>query len=96
MLKTKRIRKVTFLFIYIEFLDILTTLIGINMGLWESNPLASSSLGQFILLKLLFTILIVIVLEKKKPYPHDVLIPIFAVIPVIWNSFLFVLRAVYP
>jgi len=89
-------RRVTFLFVYIEFLDILTTLIGINIGFWENNPLARSTLGEFILIKLFFTVLIAVILEKKKPNHYDILIPIFAITGVIWNSFLFVLRAVYP
>lgn len=84
-------RRVTIYFIYAEILDLLTTIIGLGMGMVEGNPLVYKfGWNNVVLGKIFITIFIAIVLEKKKQQPVDILVPWIAILPVIWNTLMIV------
>lgn len=76
-------RKTTLALIEAEGLDLLTTATGLKMGFLELNPLAD--LSVIVLMKIVVTIGVSIFLEFKK-LKLDFLIPIVAMIPVLWNG----------
>lgn len=85
-------RNVTIYFIFAETLDLITTMIGLRLGMTETNPLVYRyGWDAVILVKILITIGLSIVLEKKKEQPIDILLPWIAILPVIWNSLMIVL-----
>jgi len=73
-------RKTTTFFILAEAGDLLTTIIGLNVGCVELNPM-----GEIIIPKILATFLVAWILEIKNPNRLDVAIPIIAAIPIPWN-----------
>lgn len=75
-------RKIVTFFICAELLDVITTIIGLSMGLAELNPIAWEICLP---LKLLVIVVVAIVLQRKTPRKIDLLIPIVAALPVIWN-----------
>jgi hypothetical protein len=84
-------RRTTLLFLCAETLDLLTTIIGLKMGMTEMNPLVYKfGWDAVIIFKIFATIIIAIVLQKKKYRKHDIIIPWLAFIPVIWNTMLIV------
>jgi len=89
-------RKVTFYFLIAEALDILTTMIGLSLGLKEANPLLRFGWGWVAFLKALSVIIVTIGLEKKKPRKYDMVV-IFIVVPfIIWNTINIALAIIYP
>jgi len=80
-------RRTTLLFLCAEALDFLTTIIGLEMGMAEANPLVYKyGWNTVIIFKIFATIIIAIVLEKKKYKKYDIVIPWLAFVPVIWNT----------
>ena len=90
-------RKVTFYFLIVEALDILTTVIGLSLGLKEGNLLLPIiGWGWLVFFKALSIIIVVIGLEKKKPQKYDILIILVIVPFVIWNIINIVSIIIYP
>ena len=71
-------------FLLCELADLLTTWIGMNMGMIELNPLAHSW-GACLTIKAVVIVIVVVALQRKRPMKADVLIPIVAGLPVVWN-----------
>jgi hypothetical protein len=79
-------RNVSIYLIIVEFLDILTTTIGLENGVKEINPFAVyMGFEKVLLVKILTTVFVIFVLEKKKPNKYDVLVPGVILFFVIWN-----------
>ena len=79
-------RNVSIYLIIVEFLDILTTTIGLENGVKEINPFAVyMGFEKILLVKILTTVFVIFVLEKKKPNKYDVLVPGVILFFVIWN-----------
>lgn len=90
------LRTITVIFLYAEILDILTSFIGIKMGLTEKNPIVYAlGWNMVILIKILGTIIIAIFLEKKKHMKYDIIFPIIAILPTAWNAFQFSLILIF-
>jgi len=86
----KKLSLVSWLFIIVEFLDVLTTVIGMGMGHSELNPIANLfGMWYIYFLKFWIVYVCVIVIEQQnksdKQYWVLYLIPIFLSSPVIWN-----------
>ena len=78
------------LFILIQLLDLLTTMVGIcYFGLLDGNPMyAGWGLERLIALKLLYTTMIVIVLEMPFDYGWLKWVPVvISFQPVPWNIY---------
>ena len=78
-------------FALIQLLDLLTTLIGICwLGLWEGNPMyAGWGLERLISLKLIYTTMIVIVLEMPFDYGWLKWVPaVISFPPIPWNIYM--------
>ena len=81
----------TKLFVLIQLLDLLTTMVGIcYFGLWEGNPMYSGwGLERLIMLKLIYTTMIAIVLEMPFDYGWLKWIPVvISIPPVPWNIYM--------
>jgi len=72
-----------YIFILVELLDILTTGIGISMGLTEINPIGISL--EVLVTKLIVIFCVAEILHLKKRRKIDWVIPIVAGIPTTWN-----------
>ena len=79
-----------YVFILVELLDILTTGIGISMGLTEINPIGISL--EVLVTKLIVIFCVAEILHLKKRRKIDWVIPIVAGIPVAWNVLMIGLR----
>jgi hypothetical protein len=79
-----RLKTVTTLFILAEFFDIITTYVGLNLGLIEMNPLFKFP-HTLIIFKLLVTVLVSFCLEELPDRKIYYIFPIVAGIPVVWN-----------
>ena len=78
-------------FALIQLLDLLTTMIGIvYFGLWEGNPMyASWSLERLIMLKLIYTTMILTILELPFEWGWLKWVPaIISFPPIPWNIYL--------
>ena len=78
-------------FILIQLLDLLTTMVGIcYFGLWEGNPMyAGWCLERLIVLKMLYTGMIVIILEMPFDYGWLKWVPVvISIPPVPWNIYM--------
>ena len=78
------------LFILIQLLDLLTTMVGIcYLGLWESNPMyVGWGLDRLILMKLTFIGMIAIILEMPFDYGWLKWVPaVISTPPVPWNLY---------
>lgn len=79
-------RKVTIYFLLAEVLDLITTMVGLRLGMVELNPVFNKAEWEILfLIKIIGTIIVVIALERKKKQKIDVIFPIVALIPVLWN-----------
>jgi len=81
-------RKATFYFIIVEALDVLTTAIGLNIGLelYEVNPIVSHiGWPAMICLKIVITTVTAIILELKEERKIDMIFPCLFAIPPLWN-----------
>lgn len=85
-------RKTTFYFLYIEILDIITTVVGFNLGLWEINPLTGHiGFREIVLCKTIIVLFVALALEKKKEFWFDWFVIFIALLPVMWNAFNFLM-----
>ena len=81
-----------YIFILVELLDILTTGIGISMGLTEINPIGISL--EVLVTKLIVIFCVAEILHLKKRRKIDWVIPIVAGMPVVWNIMIMSLELV--
>jgi hypothetical protein len=89
-------RKTTFYFLCIEFLDIVTTFVGLRVGLWETNPLvANIGWGTFIVFKIILVLCVAVILQKKKVFWFDASVLLIALLPVVWNALNLVLVMIF-
>jgi len=78
------LKRVSYWLIIAQFLDILTTFIGVSlMGLMELNPMGFTF--QIVMLKILITFLVVYVLEHEKYFKFMWAVPITVLIFPLWN-----------
>lgn len=86
-------RKITFYFLCIELLDILTTLVGLHIGLWETNMLLPHlGWANLMIFKICMVIIVAIILEKKKAYWFDVGVIVVSLPYLIWNAIVLIVR----
>lgn len=81
------------LFVLIQLLDLLTTMVGIcYFGLWEGNPrYAGWGLERLIAMKLIYTGMIVTILEMPFDYGWLKWVPaVISLPPVPWNIYVIV------
>lgn len=78
-------KSTAFYFLLAELLDVTTTLIGLEAGLWETNLHYMKEPVAFLILRTLVVVGIAFILQYKKPFKWDILIPIVAFIGPIWN-----------
>lgn len=88
-----KLKKVSYALIITQFLDVLTTFIGVTlMGMRELNPYGFTF--QTVLLKILVTILIIYVIEHEKNYRIMWILPIIIGLFSIWNLLNIILEIV--
>lgn len=88
MAKEVKIKKVTLVFVILEILDIITTIIGIRyFGYSEINPLARVlGLNGLFVLKVVVIIFIAVFMQVKNLKWVNVVVIGIISLPVIWNS----------
>lgn len=95
-----RLRPISKALILAELLDLLTTSVGIWMfpQISEANPMLMELGGWLPLLvtKLLATLFVVYILERIEKWSFLVwVVPLIAVLPVIWNIICILAEAIY-
>lgn len=96
LIKTKKLRVVTILFICFEIFDVITTFIGLELGLTEANPIVNKiGMGAVLLIKFLVVIIGISILQKRKYLWLDVLVLIVVILPVVWNIMQLLLVFIY-
>jgi hypothetical protein len=80
-----KLKTVTILFILAEVFDIITTFVGLELGLIEINPLFMFP-QVLLFFKLLVTVFISFCLESLPNKRIYYTLPIVAWLPVFWNS----------
>jgi hypothetical protein len=80
-------RKSTGWFLIFEMLDGITTLGGLTLAplLVEANPLLGLGWPGLILFKVGVTAGVALVLQRKRPWWGDGVVPLVAALPVGWN-----------
>ena len=84
-------RRITLLFICIEACDVMTTIVGLHLGLYEANPLLRMGWAGLGLLKLCGVAIVALALQFKKPRRFDIAVPVTAILPVMWNAGMFLM-----
>ena len=79
-------RRVPIYFLCVEILDIITTIIGLRMGMEEINPM-STKFGLEVLFtyKIIMTLVVTVALQLKRKQKADIIVPLVAVVPIIFN-----------
>jgi len=80
-----KLKTVTILFILAEIFDIITTCVGLKIGLIEINPLFMFP-QALLFFKLLVTVFVSFCLESLPNKRIYYILPIVAWLPVFWNS----------
>ena len=78
-------RNITFAFLVAELLDVLTTLIGMELGFVELNPIGRIGVAWVMPLKLLAIIVVALVLQTVPPRKIYWTVPAVAGLIVLWN-----------
>lgn len=82
-----KLRNTVIFLLLFEILDGITTIVGLNMGFMELNPLVYRlGWSTVIILKVIITVGIAIVLQVKREHKLDYVIPCIAAIVPLWNS----------
>ena len=82
------------LFLLVELLDIITTLIGFRYGLWEGAFLKVYTFEWMMTQKVLLVTLVALCMYKYKYKfkKRNWIFPIVAFFPVIWNIFVMIIE----
>lgn len=89
-----KLKKVSYVFIITQILDIVTTFIGLKFAnVWEWNSMGFNL--QTVLIKLAFIFLIVYVLEHEKYFKFMWAVPIVSGIAPVWNVGIIILSIVF-
>ena len=86
-----RLRRATRLFLLIELLDLLTTMVGVGLlGMVEYNPLYTAwRIESLMAIKLILAWIVVIVLEQPREYSWLVWVPsVIAFLPLPGNIYM--------
>lgn len=74
-----------------ECLDIITTAIGLSLGLYEGNPIMKQlSFQNILIFKILAISVGVFILQKINCGKIIIIFPIIAIIPVFWNLYILI------
>jgi len=85
LIRKKQMRRVVLYFLCVEILDILTTIIALNMGMVEINPLVNLGWDYLIGIKLMAILVVGASLQLKTEHRLDMLVVLVALSPVVWN-----------
>lgn len=79
-------RKVTVAtaFVAAQALDMLTTAVGLSLGLWETNPLATNMGTMYLVKTILATCVAIVLLLKRQTWLNWIVVTV-AALPVAWN-----------